>query len=692
MSYVCDSCDREFYSWNAVRQHMDARDHWRWPYECETCDKRFGSQDGAAQHMNALRHWATDSSSSEAQEEDDDDEDEFECDKCDRIFSSWDACRQHMNALDHWWTDECSTCSRRFVNRHALEQHMDALGHRSSHYCSSCERHFKNPSDLFQHMNSPIHLRASSTHAAPASPIRSTATPQSASTVPSAPVASVSSTLAANPSALPSTPSQPSSRPPAPPPAASSKSAWLSVLGQTVISAPTTLYTLLSSSDLPSMLPINTGTISAPFRVCIEKDTAASINSHYQSITFMQPCLAFSFEELRLADYRAGRKPASPGLQTTAFGRHVSLISTPSVVATTASATVNVRPDYQDKYTQTETSRPQSSLYFSATSSRATTPDITAVTTPTKSSISKSSIITTVPTQKTLTALAVDDDAKLLLSHEAHSEMMRLIKGDDGKLEWVSQGYGPIRMLVSNETLIPRVLMHADPPSKFSLNFNVLLDTTLYVIKARTMVRFNIPIKNTTNTESFMCRFEDEVKAIEFLDKLHKAIARARASPNDHPSFSLSEIKMLHTEPVEKPEVIDCLTCQNQHAKSMTESQIINCPFCRLSFFAVSEVIQHLEATSCPARPDLNRRNIYHFWLQDLATIQGQGYQIVDMQVQEPLYHCFSTTGKCDGKSFSSLAGLHGHLESEDCDYTDREQLRDAVGNFENLIPPFRSC
>lgn len=498
--------------------------------------------------MNALSHWATDSSSSEEQEEeDDDDEDEFECDKCDRIFSSWNACRQHMNALDHWGTDECSTCSRRFVDRHASEQHMDALGHRSSHYCSSCERHFKNPSDLFQHMNSPTHLRANSIHTAPASPIRSTPTPQSAPTAASAPVASVSGTLATNPSPLLSTPSQPGSRPLAPPPAASSKSAWLSVLGQTAISAPTTLYTLLSSSNLPSILPNNTGTISAPFHVCIEKDTAASINSHYQSITFMQPYLAFSFEELRLADYRAGRKPANPGLQTTAFGRYISLFSTPSAVPTTASATVNVRPDYQDTYTQTETSRPDSSLYFSATSSRAITPDITAVTTPVKHSI-------------------------------------------------------------------------------------------------------------------------------------------------DHPSFSLSAIKMLHTEPVVKPKVIKCLTCQNRNAESIGESQIINCPFCRLGFFAVSEVIQHLEATSCPARPDLNRRNIYRFWLQDLAAIQGQGYEIVDMQVQEPLYHCFSTTGKCNDKSLSSLAALHGHLESEDCDYTDREQLRDAVGNFENLIPPFGSC
>lgn len=170
------------------------------------------------------------------------------------------------------------------------------------------------------------------------------------------------------------------------------------------------------------------------------------------------------------------------------------------------------------------------------------------------------------------------------------------------------------------------------------------------------------------------------------------AVTTPVKSSIDHPNFSLSDIKMLHTEPVGKPEVISCLTCQNQHAESIGESRIINCPFCRRGFFAVSEVIQHLEATSCPARPDSNPRNIYRFWLQDFAAIQGQDYKTVDMQDQEPLYHYFGTTGKCNDKSFSSLAALHGHLESEDCDYTDREQLRDAIGDFENLIPPFGSC
>lgn len=198
MTWECDSCDREFYSWKAVSQHMTALDHWRWPYECDTCDRRFGSQHAVNSHMNALNHWYASSSSSE------EDNDEFECDKCDRTFSSWDGCKQHMSALNHWFTDVCDTCDRRFVNRHALEQHMDAVGHRSSHYCSSCDRHFQNPSDLFQLLNSPIHQRTNTTNAAPAPSVRSTATPKSAPTATSAPSVPIPS-IPAIPPSLPST-------------------------------------------------------------------------------------------------------------------------------------------------------------------------------------------------------------------------------------------------------------------------------------------------------------------------------------------------------------------------------------------------------------------------------------------------------------------------------------------------------
>jgi nuclear pore complex protein Nup98-Nup96 len=65
----------------------------------------------------------------------------------------------------------------------------------------------------------------------------------------------------------------------------------------------------------------NSGTASTPFSAFIEKDNASSANSHYQSITFMQPYQAFSFEELRLADYTSGRKFGNSNGQAGAFGQ-----------------------------------------------------------------------------------------------------------------------------------------------------------------------------------------------------------------------------------------------------------------------------------------------------------------------------------------------------------------------------------
>ena len=51
-----------------------------------------------------------------------------------------------------------------------------------------------------------------------------------------------------------------------------------------------------------------------------EKDTAANVNNHYQSITFQQPYQRYSFEELRLADYNQGRRYGNGSGQAGAFG------------------------------------------------------------------------------------------------------------------------------------------------------------------------------------------------------------------------------------------------------------------------------------------------------------------------------------------------------------------------------------
>ena len=56
------------------------------------------------------------------------------------------------------------------------------------------------------------------------------------------------------------------------------------------------------------------GTASTPFAPTVEKDSPTSSQSNsYQSITFMQPYQKYSFEELRLADYNAGRRYGTGG-------------------------------------------------------------------------------------------------------------------------------------------------------------------------------------------------------------------------------------------------------------------------------------------------------------------------------------------------------------------------------------------
>ena len=64
----------------------------------------------------------------------------------------------------------------------------------------------------------------------------------------------------------------------------------------------------------------NQGTAVAQFTAHQEKDSTSNSNSHYQTITFQQPYQGFSLEELRLADYNAGRRYGNSNGQAGAFG------------------------------------------------------------------------------------------------------------------------------------------------------------------------------------------------------------------------------------------------------------------------------------------------------------------------------------------------------------------------------------
>ena len=83
--------------------------------------------------------------------------------------------------------------------------------------------------------------------------------------------------------------------------------------------------------------PVNQGTGSTPFSAHQEKDTGTSTTSHYQSITFMQPYAPFSFEELRLVDYNAGRRFGNSNGQAGAFGQSTGFGGFGQGASTTAS-------------------------------------------------------------------------------------------------------------------------------------------------------------------------------------------------------------------------------------------------------------------------------------------------------------------------------------------------------------------
>lgn len=67
-------------------------------------------------------------------------------------------------------------------------------------------------------------------------------------------------------------------------------------------------------------VPPSEGTASTPFAPHVEKDGTGPASSAYQSIVFQQPYQKYSFEELRLADYNAGRQFGNNTGQAGGFG------------------------------------------------------------------------------------------------------------------------------------------------------------------------------------------------------------------------------------------------------------------------------------------------------------------------------------------------------------------------------------
>lgn len=255
---------------------------------------------------------------------------------------------------------------------------------------------------------------------------------------------------------------------------------------------------------------------------------------------------------------------------------------------------------------------------------------------------------------------------------------MKLVKhDDDGIASWIPQGVGSIRILTGEETAKPRIFMRADPSGKVLMDVDIALDASLYKMNTPKIVQLSVSPGNAKKPEFFTCAFEDETKAQDFLDKLHGAITKAQPPTNGHSPFSLTEVKIQQTEPFESPEVV-------------------NCPFCRLGFYALSEVVEHLETTSCRARPDLDRSVIYRHHRQHDPlgefTEATSDHDVSSPRVDNPLYHCFNITGSCQRRGLPSFAALYTHLESESCGYIKRADLHKKFGDLEDLSPVFGSC
>ncbi|KAG6030298.1 hypothetical protein E4U41_000130 [Claviceps citrina] len=142
----------------------------------------------------------------------------------------------------------------------------------------------------------------------------------------------------------------------------------------------------------------------------------------------------------------------------------------------------------------------------------------------------------------------------------------------------------------------------------------------------------------------------------------------------------------------------------------------IACPFCQAPYTTASGLSHHLESGSCSRAPSLNRESIlrairerdtcglitnrqigWHdeedaeyeasnkafngsYWEcylchSEFTTMRGLTQHINSPRHKQKVYKCPNTRGGCP-KLFVSLAGLFGHLESEQCAFMRFEQVQ----------------
>ncbi|PIA98281.1 hypothetical protein CB0940_05442 [Cercospora beticola] len=132
--WECATCPREFGSWHARNQHMDAVDHC---VECETCTDQFYTQNACNQHMNDCDHWAP----------------RYGCEACSLQFDSFNGARRHMDNNNHWRQHYCCECQRGFQNENNLQQHLRGAAHMANSItCPFCKRGHTTASGVAHHL------------------------------------------------------------------------------------------------------------------------------------------------------------------------------------------------------------------------------------------------------------------------------------------------------------------------------------------------------------------------------------------------------------------------------------------------------------------------------------------------------------------------------------------------------------
>jgi DNA-directed RNA polymerase subunit RPC12/RpoP len=81
---------------------MDINDHWDPDYSCPKCGRSFASENAMEQHQQALNHW------------------KYDCETCSRTFRDVDDCDEHMQTNGHF-RNYCQPCDRSFINENALK-------------------------------------------------------------------------------------------------------------------------------------------------------------------------------------------------------------------------------------------------------------------------------------------------------------------------------------------------------------------------------------------------------------------------------------------------------------------------------------------------------------------------------------------------------------------------------------------